>query len=189
MVFISLSAGCGGGGNGSTGAVQGGRAPAVWAKDICEAFQHWGDSKQSRTQQMEADIADAAAAGDVKEARTIMANYFDDLVAATDEAAAKFRAAGQPAVENGEDVAAALSKSTEATREVFVDNRRAISRLPVDDPARFLKQINLLATGMGERVQSINQTLGSEVAAGNSQELHDAWVQEPACRSLGDGAG
>lgn len=75
------------------------------------------------------------------------ARFLGDLADLTEQTRAEFRAAGQPAVENGQEVSAALNKNVEDMQAVFEDNSGAVGKLSVEDDAQFGDQVTLLAQG------------------------------------------
>jgi hypothetical protein len=174
------------GANGGTSAEQTGRPVAAWAKDICATMQSFESTREVRARQAQNRFA---AATNAKEVRASIAQFFGDLAILAEQARDEARAAGQPAVENGQEVSAALSKALEDMQAVYTDNSRAVGKLAVEDDAQFQEQVTLLAQGAQERVQSINETLKHRLTANPSEAVSDAMRDEPACDFLTQEAG
>jgi len=171
VAFAVLVSSCGGG-NGSTGAAAVGRPPDVWARDTCIAFQTWTDGFAAHIEQVQNDIPHARDFDDV---RNLFVVAMNDLIVLTDEAHEALQAAGEPAVEHGEQFSAAFSDLLAEAREALVDVR---------DGARHAQSSQEVVDLARNRVGAFFGSLEGPLFAEAPAELRSAIANEPACKVL-----
>jgi hypothetical protein len=133
------------------------------------------DDVSARVKQAQGDIPNAR---DFNDARNLFVVAADDLIVRTDEAREALQAAGEPAVEHGEQFSAVFLDMIPEAREAFGDVR---------DGARHAKSSQELVDLARDRVGAFFESL-KEVFPASVQppaELRSAFVNEPACKALG----
>jgi hypothetical protein len=169
-------AACGGDDDGAAGV-----PPEQWTGDVCGAMGSWIEDFLARAEDLQAS---AAGFRNLQQARNEIVEFLTFTVDRTDELLADIDRAGQPAVDDGAEIARALRQNLEPFRDALVDARARAEKLPVDDPARFERE----ATELGGSVERAGQDVGSafEELEGDfdMSEIQEAAETEPECEDF-----
>jgi hypothetical protein len=189
-ILVSVVAGCGGG-NGKTGAEQNGRPPDVWARDFCTAIQTWADGVRGRTEKMTDDLAqEVGAPGDVltlseaKQFRNLLIEGMDDVIVLTDEAGEALKAAGTPAIENGEELSSIFSEFITDFRTVAVDAGEKARAINVRDPEEFNQGAQEFGAAASQFKSAFSEEDADKRFPEAPAELREAFADEPACAGI-----
>ena len=127
-----------------------------------------------------------AAAGDItpEEGKEQLGGFFDDASSAAENAASEIEEGGVPDVENGEEIADALSTAFEDVAAALGDAQGQVESLPTDSEDSFQTAAEDLATGFQDDVSSIGEGL---TELGESPELESAAEANEECTSLQSG--
>jgi len=160
-----------------------GRPAADWTRDACTAYQTWAEGISARTMQMNEDLT-TATPDDFTELRDLLVASFDDYIVLTDQAAEAVRGAGQPAVENGGQIASAFSSILVDFNEVLTAARMRARDLPVDNPDAFVRGARELANGLPKQLD-LSTPFRERLPDSAPSELREAFANEPACELFG----
>jgi hypothetical protein len=173
-VLVLAASGCGGDGGGNE--VEG-ASPDQWSGDICTAVADWANDLQIRAAEP------PEAARNVAEIRLRLVNFIDDVVARTDQMLVDVKAAGRPAVDDGDKIARDLQTRLQSLRTALVKARRKVKGLP-DDPAKF----GPAAQDLGASIQKAGSDIGDQIdqldEKYDAEELSKAFNDSPRCSDL-----
>ena len=129
-----------------------------------------------------------AAAGDIsaEEGKEQLSSFFEDATSAGETAATEIEDAGVPDVENGEEIAEALSTAFGEVATALSDAQEDVDALPTDSDEAFQSGAEELATTFQDDVSSIGEGLSS---LGESSELETAAEENSECQALETGIG
>ena len=124
-----------------------------------------------------------AAGGDLtpEEGKERLSSFFADATEAGEQAASEIEDAGVPDVENGEEIADALSTAFDSVATALSDAQDDVEALPTDADESFQGAAEELATSFQEDVSSVGEGL-SEI--GQSSDLEAAAESNSECQSL-----
>ena len=127
-----------------------------------------------------------AASGDAtpEEGKEQLSSFFDEAATAGEEAASQIEDAGVPDVENGEEIADALSAAFDEVAAALSGAQEDVESLPTDSDESFRSAAEELGSSFEEQVSSIGDGL-SEL--GESSELESAAESNEECTSLQSG--
>jgi len=175
LAFASFA--CGGGGGEATS----GASPGPWSADFCNAIKGFQDDVQRRGVNLRQQLGTVAS---IAEARQLLVDYLDASITGTDRVLDQLEAAGDPAVENGDEIGQTLRTELAKMKPALQEARKKAAALP-DDPQRFAsggEEIGMeLNATFGESGQRLDATLGQI----DAPELERAMLDVPACRELG----
>jgi hypothetical protein len=127
-----------------------------------------------------------AAAGTVSpdEGKEELTGFFEDATAAAEQAASEVEDAGTPDVENGEEIAGALSTAFDNVSAALADAASDVDALPTESEESFQAAAEELSTSFQDDVSSIGEGM-DELA--ESPELESAAEANSECQSLESG--
>ena len=170
-----VAPGCGGDGGGRNKVE--GASPDQWSGDICAAVGDWANDLKTRASQPPEN------ARTVADVRAQLVKFIDDVVSRTDEMLVDVRAAGQPSVADGDQIARYLLARLQSLRATLVRARRMVERLP-DDPSRF----GPAAQDLGSSIQEAGRDIGDQIdqldEKYDAKELSKAFDENRKCRDL-----
>ena len=151
-----------------------------WVGDVCGALAGWQrDIEISQTEMMQEAAPDIGADGD----RRQILVFLDRTISRTGEMLGKIESAGQPAVEDGEAIAATLREVLSEFGPILARERAKVDELP-DDP-------QVIAEGAQEIGNSINEEfdrIGARLEASPidpGPEIARAVDEDPTCQTTG----
>ena len=112
--LILGAAACGGGGGSSSSSS--GTKPDEWASSVCGALQTWEDDLRAGSQQLSADIR---ASSDPKSVKEKLVTFLEKSEKSTEKLVDDVKAAGAPAVKDGEAIQRDLEASLTQARNTF----------------------------------------------------------------------
>ena len=127
-----------------------------------------------------------AAGGDLspEEGKEQLSSFFADATEAGEQAASEIEEAGVPDVENGEEIADALTTAFNDVSTALSDAQEDVEALPTDSDEAFQSAAEELGTSFQDNVSSVGEGL-SEI--GESSELESAAESNSECQSLESG--
>jgi hypothetical protein len=160
--LLLVATGCGGGGK--VGAEE-------YVASVCTEVGGWVEEVQARSDRLGKDVA-GLTANDAR--RDLLAVYFDDLIAVTDDHLAGMRNAGVPDVDAGQSIADAFVGVFEDAKAALQDARAKVDELPTDDPAAFAAA----AGELGNSIESALTEVGGSLQGLDSPELTAAALDQ-----------
>jgi hypothetical protein len=181
LVVAAVACGDGGTGGGTptaspTGGDAGGIAADAWLTDVCGATKGWVEDILALQQDLQANLDPSS----VKALKNTMVEYFDSILAATDDMLKEIDAAGVPDVEDGEAAALAVSEGLTEARDVLQRARDDAADLPTNDAQAFNNQLQAIAQDVQTELTGVGDTMGEL----DSPELDRAADDVPACQEL-----
>jgi type IV pilus biogenesis protein CpaD/CtpE len=170
------AAGCGGGDSSASGT-----APDDYAASVCGAVQDWQNDLQASISSMGSDLSTSSSAADVK---TKLVEFMDSATTATHKMLTKVKAAGPPAIDNGEELQSDLESGLAKAEKAFAQARDKAKSLPANDRAAFQRQAAALATTLNQQGTAIGTTFKGLEGKYNSKELNEAFDKQPACKNV-----
>ena len=169
-------ASCGGGSN-----VEGTPARA-WAGDVCTAVGTWVQDFQARFESLQSSVTPGMQPED---ARTILADFYGDLAARTDELLGDLDAVGQPAVDEGAAISRDFRAPFESIRPALLDAKADAEQLPVDDQAAFQEAAAELDKSLQQAFDDAGEAF-DKLDEHQTSELDEAFDEEAACKKYED---
>jgi hypothetical protein len=181
VTALALAAsGCGGDGGGGNKVE--GASPDEWSGDICTAVGDWASDLKIRAAQPPKN------ARTVADVRAALVKFISDVVSRTDQMLVDVKAAGQPAVEDGDQIARDLLARLQSLRKTLVRAQRMVERLP-DDPTKFAPA----AQDLGASIQKAGGDIGDQIdqldEKYDAEELSKAFDESPRCKDLSGSSG
>ena len=130
LVCVALtcpSFGCGGGG----GKAASGASPERWSADVCNAVQGMQTDVQQRGMKLQQQLGNVTS---IAEARQLLVDYLDASITGTDQVLDQLEAAGNPAVENGNEIGQTLRTELANLKPALQDAREKSAALPDEPP-------------------------------------------------------
>jgi hypothetical protein len=174
---LAVVAGCGGGGSSETSGVP----PNQWAASVCGALETWQTSLQTKAQGLTQAVLQAQSP---KAAKQQLGDFLDEVLAETDTMIASVGEAGQPAVDQGEQVANDFRAGVQRMRTAFADAKGKIEQVPTDDPQAFQEQLTQIGQELQNQGQSIGSTLGGLDEKYDAPELGKAFDENEQCKAI-----
>jgi hypothetical protein len=163
--LVVLVAGCG----------ADGVEPDRWATRVCRVMKPWSEEIAGLTRDTQAEMSRAVSA---EQARSSIVELLRGAEEASERARQRVAAAGVPAVDEGERIAAEFRAALRAARDAYGSARRRVAALSIRSPDTFY-----------DRVVEAMRTLSSNYDDGAldtgelaSEELRRAFDESPECR-------
>jgi hypothetical protein len=176
LLAALAAAGCGGGGDSASGA-----DPDTYAHDVCGAIQTWQQSLTTGANNMSKDLGAGSTPAQVKGK---LVDFMGAAVAATDKMVADVKAAGPPAVDDGEKLQADLEAGLQKADDAFKDAKASAEKLDTSSAASFQQGATDLQQTLQTQGTAIQTTFEGLDTKYNSKDLNEAFDKEPACKSL-----
>jgi hypothetical protein len=168
VVSLALTA-CG-------GSSSSGVTPAAYVKSICQAVGPFEKDVQARSSQLDLSTIKSAAEG-----KQALQKFLDAVVADTDQAINKLKAAGAPSVNNGKQISTAIVTAFTQLKGALGQAATSANNLPTSSPAAF----KAAANSLGTNVRSSMSNIGAGLSGLKSPDLESAAKKEAACQTLG----
>jgi hypothetical protein len=156
-----------------------GVAPATYVKSICQAIGPFEKTVQSRSKELQ----NASGLKSPEQGKQALQGFLSAVVADTDKALTKLKAAGTPAVSNGKKVSTAIVAAFAELKGALQKAATAAGSLPTTSASAF----SGAAQQLGSSVQSSLGGIGSSLSNLKSSDLENAAKKEPACQTLSSG--
>ena len=152
-----------------------------YAASICGEVGEWFGTIQAQTQ----DLQDATdnLEGDLDGAKEQIQRYLDEVIEATDELLNGVGAAGEPDVDEGDEVAAELQAGFERVRAEFEKASGEIDAVSTDDAEEFVAEFERI----GGRLQdgsALEDAFSGLERFSDNEDLDRAFDEEDACQEL-----
>lgn len=185
LVLVSgaalAAAGCGGGSSSPEGV-----PPADWARSVCGALADWQSSLQQQSQGLTSEVLQANSP---KAAKEKISEFLTQVIVETETMVGAVESAGQPAVEEGGQIAEDFNIGLERMRSAFKDAANKVEAAPTDDPQAFQQQLTQIGQELQTQGQAIGDTLGQIDEKYDADELNQAFEDTPACKDFTESAG
>jgi hypothetical protein len=169
-------AGCGGGSSTPEGT-----PPSEWAQSVCGALADWQASLQEKSQSLSSEVLQAKSP---KAAKEQIGVFLGDVIAETDTMIGAVTAAGQPAVDQGGQIAEDFHNGLVRMQNAFKDAASDVQSVPTDDPQAFQQQLTQIGQELQTQGQAIGDTLGQIDDKYDAAELNQAFEDTPACKDF-----
>jgi len=180
-LVVALSA-CGGGGS-SAGDAPEAKTVGVdaYATSVCSALTHWLDDLQNASTVFANSTNDET---DLAKVRSTFVTFFGGAIDETDRMVEDIQTTGQPDLENGDLVSAAMLRELATFKPILVEAQGRAKQLPIDKPAKFTKLAQTL--GAGFRIETTKVETLFDVLAQRFKvpELAQAAAADANCRAL-----
>jgi hypothetical protein len=168
--------GCGGGSSTPEGT-----PPSEWAQSVCGALADWQASLQEKSQSLSSEVLQAKSPQAAKEQIGV---FLGDVIAETDTMIGAVTAAGQPAVDQGGQIAEDFHNGLVRMQNAFKDAASDVQAAPTDDPQAFQQQLTQIGQELQTQGQAIGDTLGQIDDKYDAAELNQAFEDTPACKDF-----
>ena len=175
--LAGAAAGCGSGG----GAKYSGAKPDAWAATVCGALNEWAQGLQADSRTLSADLQNA------KDISTVKARFVRFLESAGSSAGtmiSEVKAAGPPAVKNGDQLQSDLEGGLSRTKRSFEKAVAKAKALPTKDPQAFSTGVSNLGQDVEKELTATGEAFNKLGSKYNDKNLNDATSKEPSCSKL-----
>jgi hypothetical protein len=185
LVFALVASACSKDSNTATDATSASPAAAsptestadAYASAVCGALDTWLTDIQSASSSLTAGITDPSQAKDQ------LVTFLDGLAQSTEQMVTTVKEAGVPAVEAGQEAAAAIQDSLSNVKTVFEDARDQIANLSTSNPKEFAQALK----DIGSSMQAAASQATSSLDGITDPDLNEAFASNPTCTSMGMG--
>jgi hypothetical protein len=150
--------------------------PSAYVKSVCQALGNWRNTIQSAGIALQSSGAATAGRSVAKEDYQ---RFVNSLVTATSRATRDLKAAGTPAVRNGEQIARRLTGAFERATQGLARASARAKTIQTDSASHF--QVG--AAAVTAQIRSALEQI-ARASPGQSQELRSAAAKEPSCVAL-----
>lgn len=180
MSTLAVAAsGCGGGGDTSYP----GKKPAAWAANVCGAFGEWAQGMQVDSQALR------NGKRDLKSNKGKFVVFLGKAVQRFDTMLSKVKAAGPPAVKNGDALQRDLEAVLKRARDSFANAVPKAEALPTTDQPTFSRKVHHLSKDVETKLAAMGQTFNQLGDKSEDKSLDEATSNDPACKKLSSGSG
>jgi len=175
--LVGAAAGCGSGG----GTNYSGAKPDAWAATVCGALTDWAQGLQADSRTLSADLQNA------KDISTVKAKFVVFLESASRSAGtmiSKVKAAGPPAVKNGDELQSDLEGGLSAAKRSFEKAVAKAKALPAKDPQAFSNGVSNLGQDVEKELTATGEAFNKLGSKYNDKNLNEATSKEPSCSTL-----
>jgi len=176
--LVGAAAGCGSGGGGTK---YSGAKPDAWAATVCGALTDWAQGLQADSRALSADLQNA------KDIATVKAKFVVFLESASRSAGtmiSKVKAAGPPAVKNGDELQSDLEGGLSAAKRSFEKAVAKAKALPAKDPQAFSTGVSNLGQDVEKELTATGEAFNKLGSKYNDKNLNEATSKEPSCSTL-----
>ena len=176
--LVGAAAGCGSGGGGPK---YSGAKPDAWAATVCGALTDWAQGLQADSRTLSADLQNA------KDIATVKAKFVVFLESASRSAGtmiSKVKAAGPPAVKNGDELQSDLEGGLSAAKRSFEKAVAKAKALPAKDPQAFSNGVSNLGQNVEKELTATGEAFNKLGSKYNDKNLNEATSKEPSCSTL-----
>jgi hypothetical protein len=166
-----VAGGCGGGDESSEPE---GTPPRQWVTSVCGALDGWQTSLENKAQGLPREVLQADSP---KDAKRRIEGFLGEVIAETDTMIARVDRAGQPAVAEGQRMAADVHARLLKVKAAFEGARERVEKVPTDDPLAFQRQL----TAIGQDLLAQGQSLGDILRGADAKPIQDAIQDEERC--------
>jgi hypothetical protein len=117
----------------------------------------------------------------IAEARQLLVDYLDESITGTDQLLDQLEAAGDPAVENGDEIGQTLRTEFATAKPALQNARKKAAALP-DDPQAFATGAAKIGTELNAIISEVGGQLDATLGQFDTPELGRAMQDVPACQ-------
>jgi hypothetical protein len=150
----------------------------AYVKSICGAVGPWEKDVQTKS----AAVSNLAAGTTAAQGKKALQDFLSAVVADTDTAITKLKAAGTPNVSNGKKIEGAVVDAFTKLKVALAAAETQAGALPTSSPDAFKTAAQTLSTTISTSMSGIGASLTPTL---KSAELEAAAKKEPACTSIG----
>jgi hypothetical protein len=157
------------------GCAKDGVAPQEWASRVCQALKPWTEEIATLTRDAQEQMSKATSPKQAKENLVALLRGAQD---ASEDARRGVRAAGVPAVDNGQQIADRFLSALKAARDSYAKARRTIEQLSIADADAFYDGV---VAAMDELSKDYNAG-ALDTRHLSSEDLQHAFDTAPECQ-------
>jgi hypothetical protein len=178
LAAVALAAAaCGGGGSDEPEGVP----SAQWAASVCGSLQDWQTSLQQKAQALTRDVMQANSP---EASKRQIGDFLDEVIVETDAMMAEIGDAEQPAVDQGEQIAADFRTGLERMKEAFEAARENVAQVPTNDPEAFQQELTRIGTQLQSQGEAIGKTFAEIDETYDVEELSRAFEENEDCEAF-----
>jgi hypothetical protein len=156
-------------------------SPDTWAPKFCSAMSDW---QQTITDKGDAMSTELTGLTDLKEARSKIATFLDDMVTATDHATSAIKKAGSPSSPNGDKISAVFVKGFQQISKLFAKAEKQAEKLPTSSAAAFKAKGKALGQAISGSSDELSKNFASVGKLDKGKKLSTAVQNAPECAFL-----
>lgn len=154
-------------------------SPAVYVEALCTSLGDFRDTVAEGNRTVRAALDETSSLSEVKE---VFVTFFDDSIAAGEQAVAELKAAGAPDIRNGAPIATTIRKAFAGITTTFTEIRDDAEALPTSGRARFRRGVEAIEARLDQASRRFTDGIeAAEERYGNVPALDRAFEAEPAC--------
>ena len=162
-------AGCG-------GSSSSGKTPEAYVKAVCQAIIPFQTDVKAKSSALNVSNLTSPAAG-----KTALEGFMSAVVADTEQAVNKLKAAGTPNISNGKTISTAIVNAFNQLKTALQQAQSQTNNLPTNSAAAF----KAAAQTLGTSIQTSVGAIGASLNGLKSPELEKAAKSVPECKPLG----
>ncbi len=156
---------------------------AAWSTEFCNALSSWETDLEGLT----SDLTQGTAPTEAAAARDLLVDFVSGAADRTEQMVGEVGAASAPDIDQGEDIAEDLVAGLQGFADAFNDLEERVSALPIDDPATFraegdviFSEFDTIVAEFGTEFDELDAEYGDATAP-----IEEALAEEPACAGVG----
>lgn len=173
VLALSVALGACGSSSSSSGV-----SAAAYVKSICSAVGPWEKDVQKRS----AAISNLGSGASAAQGKKALQDFLGAVVADTDAAITKLKAAGTPSVSNGKAIESAVVDAFTKLKGALSQAETQAGALPTASPDAFRTAAQTLGTTISSSMSGIGASLTPTL---KNPDLEAAAKKEPSCTSIG----
>ncbi len=161
---------------GCGGSSSSGKSPEAYVKAVCQAIGPFQKDVQAKSSALDVSNLTSPAAG-----KTALEGFMSAVVADTEQAVNKLKAAGTPNISNGKTISTAIVSAFNQLKTALQQAQSQTSSLPTNSAAAF----KAAAQTLGASIRTSVGAIGASLSGLKSPALEKAAKSVPECQSLG----
>jgi hypothetical protein len=170
--------GCGGGGDGDSAS---GTKPDKWASTVCVALDDWANKLQTGSQDLRSTLADTK---DLEAVKAGFIGFLEDAEQSSKTMVEEVRAAGSPAVDEGEALQSEFVAALDKVRQSFSRSVDRAQDLSTSNLESFTDGVEILSDDVQKNLAATGEEFNSLGDKFDAKELDEATDREPACNQF-----
>jgi hypothetical protein len=158
-----------------------GTSPEDWAAQVCGALSDWARGLQADSQTLTAQLRNSAS---IRSVKVKFVAFLDRAGKSADTMAAKVKAAGAPAVKDGEKLQAELEAALDRAHASFDRAKSKARNLSDIDPQAFTTGVQSLGADVQQELTAIGREFEDIGERYDDEALNEATDNEPTCQQV-----
>jgi hypothetical protein len=177
ITLAVAAAGCGSSG----GTSYSGTKPDAWAADVCGALSTWAHDLKSGSTALSFQVKGAKSVKVVKEK---FISFLENAGTSTNTMITKVKAAGPPAVKDGQALQHDLESGLERARASFTKAIAKAKTLPSNNAQAFSRGVTSLGSDVEKELAATGNEFTKLGGKYKDQALNEATSKEPSCAKI-----